>query len=201
MNAIKKTALADDVLAILSNGTIDGNVVRLPKQLDRPTYMRVNKALTSVGGKWNRKVGGHVFNFDPHELIGDAVATGSIVDIRRTLQFFETPDDLAQRMVALAGLACGDLVLEPSAGKGRIVRHLMATGATIEAVEIDANNCKALCDLAGAANAFMVCQNSFESYGSSTAERFEAIVMNPPFSDNRDISHIRLAWTLLHHRR
>ena len=63
-----------------------------------------------------------MFPFDPRELMADAVETGAVVDAKKTLQFFETPADLAARMVDLAQIAPGNRVLEPSAGFGRIVR-------------------------------------------------------------------------------
>src|ERR1700690_1149215 len=120
MNAVK-TKIPADVLPILGRTTTLGNVLKLPEQLDRDTYLRVAKVLTAARGKWDRKAGGHVFPFDPRELIGAAVESGEVVDARKTLQFFETPASLAHRMVDLASITPSDRVLEPSAGLGRIV--------------------------------------------------------------------------------
>src|SRR5271157_527677 len=121
-----RTRVPDDVIPILRRSTIAGNVLTLPEQLDRETYLRVAKVLTAARGKWNRKANGHVFPFDPRELIGTAVEDGVVVDAKRTLQFFETPDDLAQRMVGLSGIGPGETALEPSAGLGRIAKQLLA---------------------------------------------------------------------------
>ena len=74
-----KTRIPADVLAILTRATIIGNVLVLPEQLDRETYLRVAKALTAARGKWDRKVKGHVFPLDPRELMADAVDTGTVV--------------------------------------------------------------------------------------------------------------------------
>ena len=102
-----RTRVPDDVIPILRRSTFAGNVLTLPEQLDRETYLRVAKVLTAARGKWNRKANGHVFPFDPRELIGAAVEDGVVVDAKRTLQFFETPDDLAKRMVGLSGIGAG----------------------------------------------------------------------------------------------
>ncbi len=189
-----KTKIPSDVAAILARSTIEGNVLRLPEQLDRETYLRVDKALKAARGKWDRKTHGHVFPFDPRELIGAAVNDGAIVDAKRTMQFFETPDALAKRMVELARIGPNDHALEPSAGLGRIVRHLVATGAMVDAVEADATNCKTLRQIAGDVT---VCNETFETYHDVDASMFDAVVMNPPFRDNLDIRHIRLAWDML----
>ncbi len=189
---IVKTKIAADVLAILARATITGNVLVLPEQLDRETYLRVAKTLTAARGKWNAKAKGHVFPFDPRELMADAVETGAVVDAKKTLQFFETPDHLARRMAELSWLAEGETALEPSAGMGRIVRQLLACNARVEAVEIDPTNCATLRQMFG--GDCIVNATSFEAWCDRGHEQFAAVVMNPPFADNRDIGHIRAAW-------
>jgi ParB/RepB/Spo0J family partition protein len=189
-----KTRIPADVRAILDRAAINERMLVLPEQLDRETYLRVAKALIAAGGKWDRKAKGHVFPFDPRELMADVIETGEVVDLKKTLQFFETPDALAQRMVDLCGIGPGQRALEPSAGRGRIVRHLLARGAIVDAVEIDAENCKALCAIEGD---LTVCQESFEAYAAANAPLFDTVVMNPPFANNQDIQHIRAAWDLV----
>ena len=104
-----RTRVPDDVIPILRRSTFAGNVLTLPEQLDRETYLRVAKVLTAARGKWNRKANGHVFPFDPRELIGAVVEDGVVVDAKKTLGFFETPDALAQRLIGLSGIgARGD---------------------------------------------------------------------------------------------
>ena len=186
-----RTRVPDDVIPILRRSTFAGNVLTLPEQLDRETYLRVAKVLTAARGKWDRKAKGHVFPFDPRELIGEAVEDGVVVDAKRTLQFFETPDDLAERMVGLSGIGAGEIALEPSAGLGRIVRHLIARGAMVDAVEIDPENCKALRAIP---DIRCVSEQDFLEYAKVDAAQYDAVVMNPPFANNQDIKHIRAAW-------
>ena len=82
-----RTRVPDDVIPILRRSTFNGNVLTLPEQLARETYLRVAKVLTAARGKWNRKANGHVFPFDPRELIGAVVEDGVVVDARRDAWF------------------------------------------------------------------------------------------------------------------
>ena len=41
-------------------------------------------------------------------------------------------------------------------------------------------------------------QQDFLDYAAAGASLFDAVVMNPPFANNQDIGHIRLAWDRLH---
>uniref|UniRef100_A0A6M3XW24 Putative methyltransferase n=1 Tax=viral metagenome TaxID=1070528 RepID=A0A6M3XW24_9ZZZZ len=47
----------NDVANVLVNSNVDKNYLYLPQeQLERNLYVRVNKVLKSMGGKWNRKL-------------------------------------------------------------------------------------------------------------------------------------------------
>jgi SAM-dependent methyltransferase len=205
MSNSAKIKIPADVLAILARATITGNVLVLPEQLDRETYLRVAKALTAARGKWDRKVKGHVFPFDPRELMADVVDTATLVDAKKTLQFFETPAALARRMVDLAQLAPGNSALEPSAGLGRIVREMLVTGAKVCAIEIDPINIITLRDIVSGISPngegdLQVYQIAFEEWHTDCLPvdvLYDAVVMNPPFANNLDMKHIRLAWDML----
>ena len=44
--------ISDEILAILSKCEVEGNILFLPQgQLDRKTYLAVNKCLVNIGGK------------------------------------------------------------------------------------------------------------------------------------------------------
>jgi phospholipid N-methyltransferase len=188
-----KFKIPDDVRSILARSAITGSTLVLPEQLDRETYSRVAKVLAMARGKWDRKAKGHVFPFDPRELMDDAIGTGGIVNQKKTLQFFETPRDLAARMAHVAKLTKGDKVLEPSAGLGRIVRALITYETIVDAVEIDETNCCALRDIPG----IRVINGDFQVFHDAGLSLFNAVVMNPPFTNNQDITHIRWAWDML----
>jgi len=62
--------ITDKVLAILSGATINGNNIILNcEQLERKLYLDVNKVLGAMGGKWDRKVGGHIYADNPSDKL------------------------------------------------------------------------------------------------------------------------------------
>lgn len=105
-------------------------------------------------------------------------------------QYF-TPPELAQRVVEWAGLVwAGGMprhmrVLEPSAGNGALVRPLVAAGAEVTAVEIDARYCDEL-DLA---NPRHIVNEDFLSVEPSKWF-FDLCVMNPPYENGLDVQFI-----------
>lgn len=189
----KKTVnVPHEVNEVLAHATVEGNAIILPPgQLDRPLYDAVNKVLTAMGGKWSRKVGGHVFPQNPSDLLAEALGTGKAENRKQTLQFFQTPESLAERMAAK--IRAGDLVLEPSAGHGRLVKPLLRVGADVVAVEIDPTNADVLSRIGG----FEVHQCDFLDWAKYERRSFDAVVMNPPFTGNQDIRHVMAAWNLL----
>ena len=53
-----------------------------------------------LGGQWNRKAKAHVFETNPGDLISEIIDPGEVTDLKEEFQFFQTPIDLAWRMVA-----------------------------------------------------------------------------------------------------
>lgn len=104
---------------------------------------------------------------------------------------FPTPPELAADMARRAGIVAGDYVLEPSAGTGRLAQAAKNAGAAVVlCVEINWN----LVDRLNK-NGFSAVQADFLNY--KTIGHFEAVVMNPPFSNGADIDHVRHAYDLL----
>ena len=70
----------EQTLAILSRVTVEGNTIFLTcGQLDRKQYQAVNEVLENIGGKWNRKLKGHVFEIDPEDALDQVLLTGEIM--------------------------------------------------------------------------------------------------------------------------
>lgn len=107
------------------------------------------------------------------------------------LDFFPTPKSLAQRMVEMAGIEQGDRVLEPSAGSGNIADAAKAAGAKVDTIEVS-YELRALLGLKG----HTVIGNDFEMEDYS-GRYYDAVLMNPPFSDRKDALHIMRAFDLL----
>jgi hypothetical protein len=179
----------NQILNILDNCTVNGCVVFLPpSQLDRKTYEAVNKCLENIGGKWNRKAKGHVFSEDPAELFDNLIITGETVDLKKQFQYFPTPEELARKIVDMAEIKSGDVLLEPSAGQGAIVDHFPRENTKL-LIELNANNAKVLTD-----KGYSVVTTDFLEFNEVIADK---IVMNPPFTKQQDISHILHAFDIL----
>lgn len=179
--------LSPEAVEVLKKCTVDGLTVKLPEgQLDRKTYTDVKNKLELIGGKWKGgKIMGFVFNEDPTELL-EQIANGENRNLKKEFQFFATPDNLANRLVELADIKDGQMILEPSAGQGAIIRAIQGKLSpytniyAFEAMPLNQNFLKkiASCELLGS-DFLLEC----ETY-------FDRIVANPPFSKNQDIDHV-----------
>ena len=190
-NGIKQ--IEPEVLSILRELEIDGKLAkRCPRELDRKTYQALDKVLRAIGGKWNRKQDGHLFNGrNPQDEIAAVVAKGYYFDEKAGYQFFPTSPTLADELVDLAGIEEGMLVLEPSAGDGAIASVLKEAGAVVDCIELNPR----LVALLQQQGYHEVIEGDF-----LTVERepvYDAAVMNPPFNGGQDIAHVRRAWELL----
>lgn len=169
----------------------DGKVLTLPSgQLDRKVYAAVNEVLEAAGGKWNRNQRAHLFDADVRQKIAAMLDGGKVVNEAKEAEFFPTPSRLARELVSLAFVEPGDVVLEPSAGRGAIAVEALARGAQVWCCELLDDNRRALRDL----DVALVVEPDFgkAEFGE---QRFDKVVMNPPFA--LEIEHVRKAHALL----
>src|SRR5207244_3893061 len=136
-----------------------------------------------ITGKWNRSFAAHMFNGDCAERVDEAVIAGEVTDFQKLYQFYETPPELCRRMVAMAEVHEGHKVLEPSAGKGAILKALPQTVHRI-AVELN----PLMVDLVACAD-----RVHFGDFLRTNGElgMFERIIANPPFRGGQDVDHVR----------
>ena len=118
-----------------------------------------------------------------------AVLRSGGVSVVSAPQLFPTPVELAERMVALAGVERGESVLEPSAGTGRLLDAIRAVGGVTTAVEVNYQLCNVL-----RSRFDDVRQADFLSCTTESLGRFSRVILNPPFEGGADIKHIRHAW-------
>ena len=179
----------------IQKGRLENNIYYLPDiQLDRKEYLKCAKHLKFLGGKWNRNKKGFVFDRDIEsieELLGDNIQK------QKEIQFFETPEKIADYIVELAEIGDNMKVLEPSAGRGAIIKSIKKVfNGTIDYCEIDPINRKYLekiDDIHNLSNTGDFLDNKslyFVLY-------FDRIIANPPFSKNQDIDHIRQMYSVL----
>lgn len=198
----KTITISADALEVLKRGACAQDGARwlffLPAgKLERKLYEACNKALEAAGGKWNKKLQAHLYDHDPRAELGLILETGKADNRQQRLQFFPTPPAIAARMAELAGLippADGFTVLEPSAGSGALLRELqgLRLGALV-AIEKDPGMAGSLADQFP--QAAVECADFLE--WDADGQRFDRILMNPPFERGDDIRHIYRALRLL----
>ena len=186
--------IEQNILEIIEQGNTVDNLYFLPnQQLDRKTYLNVNKVLDCLGGKWNRKAKAHVFESDISGLIDDVLLTGEVIAPKDEFNFFETPPDIVNQLIKLAEVHIGHTCLEPSAGKGAIaskLRELAGSISIVTCIELNPDNVRILLDIG-----YPVYEGDFLRY--PVAGEFDRIVMNPPFTKQQDIQHVEQALVYL----
>ena len=185
--------IKENIRDILAECRAEGNVVYLPqRQLERADYEAVNKVLSALGGKWNRKAKGHVFDYEPEDALEEVVLSGEYSDVKKEFQFFETPKELAQKLCDMAEITSDCSVLEPSVGKGRIADEIIKRNPKdLRCYEINKDLEKFLSEKEYSVN--------FGDFLTASEEEINAdrIVMNPPFSKQQDIDHVYKAFEVL----
>ncbi len=107
-------------------------------------------------------------------------------------QLFQTPPEVAARLVALLDLKQGQRILEPSAGLGRILDALKPFAPSeVVAVEIAPDCAREL--FTQDRQGVTIKQRDFLALAPADLGDFDAVVMNPPFTMRADISHIKHA--------
>ena len=186
----KTLKFESDVLEVLKamQWSDDGLRGVLVGKLDRKLYERTNKALEAMGGKWNRSAKAHVFQFDPRPQVEGLLENGALVVERDG--FFETPSDIVSKMISVAGVKSGDVVLEPSAGMGAIAKHIKAVGADVVCVEKNEKR-------AGVLSEMGYTVKNVDFLEIKPEKKYNAVVMNPPFEELQDVSHVMHAYNFL----
>lgn len=179
----------------LENLQITGNHVVITAQLDRTTYQNLNKVLEVIGGKWSRKEKAHVFEQDPTEDIEQVILTGKYSSRKTDFQQFYTPLAVAAQIRDLADIHSGQSVLEPSAGEGALL-NVLPPDIDVTVFEIDPKNQKKLHDACQRFHTYDIYGTDFLSMNPGVIE-VDRVVMNPPFTRQQDIQHVRHAFKFL----
>ena len=187
------------IIDILAAGTVEENTYFLPQgQLDRKVYEAANKCLVNLGGKWNRKAKGHVFDYDPEDALSNLLLTGETEDLKKTFQFFPTPRVIAEELCDIAEISSASRVLEPSCGRGDLSDAIHERGASVHGIELNADN-----EIYLRAKPYPVSLGvDFLKFAEDVQNGkedspWDRIVMNPPFAKQQDIAHIYAAWSVL----
>lgn len=153
----------------------------------KATKQAAEKVYEAIGGT---PEGRHWrFEYDPSPVLAEIIASGCIPD-QRAHQFYPTPERLARIAVDLADIGEAHSVGELSAGQGGIADHLPKDRTTC--VEISPLHCQIL-----RAKGHRVIEADFLVWAEATSQRFDRIVINPPFSEGRWQAHSSAAAGLL----
>lgn len=184
-----------ETMTVLRAATVTQDSVMLgPERLERPLYEKVNKVLTTAGGKWTGKLGKggrHVFETDPRQVLGLAIENGAMLDTKKSTQAFYTPYEVARVVLLHLGEIESKLLLEPSAGRGAIAAQCHLSGAIVDCVELDQRSVDILCSTPYR----KVVQGDFLS--EKPLPIYDRVAMNPPFASGQDIAHVTHAFKFL----
>ena len=210
-------AIEPQILDILANAVCEGNLLKLQGQLDRKTYLAVNKVIEALGGQWSRGQDGHVMPDDAAAIIEPVILTGTY-EAPQDFGYFPTPEPVVKRLLEIAQVEFGHRALEPSAGSGNIAIALAKiVGANLQAYELQpslidqlesnlANEIENLLPevaegqdpppLSGEILNLEAFANADEAVAQADFLEvepdpiYDRIVMNPPFSRQQDIDHV-----------
>lgn len=183
-----------NVEEILKHCTLEDNVLKLPAvQFNRKSYAEAKKWIEEAGGSWQGgKMQGFTFPFNPKRVFS-ILKEGKRCNLQQEYQFFETPAEVADWLVMLAGgIDKNDTVLEPSAGRGALIKaiHRNCPSVIVECYELMPENREFLHTLD---NVILL----DEDFTKDSVGSYTKIIANPPFSGNQDIEHVRFMYERL----
>lgn len=158
---------------------------------DKAARAEAEKVLMSLGGvkKNINALTWYEFDYDPTTAIQDIQLSGALPD-QKTHQFYPMPGVLASLLLDEVAIQEGDKCLEPSAGMGGLADLMPMVQTTC--VEISPLHCRVL-----EAKGFSVIEGDFLQWAQETRERFDVVVMNPPYSEGRALAHLNAAAELV----
>lgn len=179
---------------ILKHCTLQDNVLKLPAvQFNKKSYADAKKWIEEAGGSWTGgKVQGFTFPFNAERVFA-ILKEGKRCNLKQEFQFFETPAEVADWLVMLAGgVHETDTVLEPSAGRGALVKaiHRACPQVMVDCFELMPENAELLQEIPGV-------RILGADFTQSRPGQYTKIIANPPFRNNQDIDHVRKMYDLL----
>lgn len=178
--------VTDDVMLILANCRTEADKLFLPGQLERKTYEAVNKVLEAAGWKWSRRDRAHLSDGGAADALDQIVLTG-VVARPQDFGFFETPDAIASQLLDEADVQPGHKILEPSAGRGALVRRVAEIAEVVDCYEVQA---KHVAYLRAAFAGLPVLAEEADFLAVTPIPLYDRVVMNPPFAKRQDIEHV-----------
>lgn len=111
-------------------------------------------------------------------------------EVAKDLQFYKTPSDVVERVLAQVHLKAGVSVLEPSCGDGAFMDAIRATGADVFGIEYHAGRAQT-----ARSKGHKVFTYNFLDV--DPVEEYDYVIMNPPFYGRHYIKHVEHAYKFL----
>lgn len=180
--------------SIIINSISDGinlleiidNKLFLPEKWLSPTvYQKIGEFLKTFDFE-RKKIGKRIAYINNGEFtcqqVLDIGKKLNGISLSEKFDFFPTPKNIVSKVIELAEIKDNITILEPSAGKGDLIKNIKNCKITV--VELN----PILCEILKTQNYHNVFNQEFENFMSD--EKFDRIVMNPPFSNRLDAKHI-----------
>jgi 16S rRNA G1207 methylase RsmC len=111
--------------------------------------------------------------------------------------YFPTPEPLAERLVEMARIEPGNTILEPSAGTGNLIDGILKNHPDVR-ISYCEMNCFLLDILRGKYEGVngvrFLGRDCFDIDTTQGENRFDRVIMNPPFERGQDVDHLLRAW-------
>ena len=176
------------------------------KDITDDEYDRLRWVMESYGGRWNERCKGFKFNeFDDEKLksIKADLSVGfvNLSEEKRTREkdaFFPTPVKVVDRMIRTANLKPNSIMLESSAGTGRILDEAKKVINSVDnfvIIEMNGERQSILRDKGYHVDFNGTFEDSLKD--SETLKKIkncDKVVINPPFKNDSDVKHLLISY-------
>jgi hypothetical protein len=173
--------------------SVEGRRLILPSrnafELDPATYGKFKKLIQAIGGDYHVGSNSFDFDFEPGELL---LRLSQGENYAQALQFFPTPPAVCAQVESVTPRR-GGRWLEPSAGRGALVDVIRKANEGLQ-VQIDTCELDNVNRLLLERKGVNLVGGDFLQYHTRPGEKYDGIVMNPPFSNGQYMKHILRAY-------
>lgn len=134
--------------------------------------------------------GKYFFDYDPTDALNSIRFNGTLPD-KQSHQYYNTPEEIREYAQSMLALDAGEILLEPSAGQGHLLEGLEHDN--VYCVELS----KLHCEILSAKGYSQLLKCDFIDYAQRTDFKCDAVLMNPPYTKNQALNHVKAAYSML----
>lgn len=176
------------------------------KDITDDEYDRLRWVMESYGGRWNERCKGFKFNeFDDEKFksIKADLSVGfvNLSEEKRTRErdaFFPTPVKVVDKMIETANLKPDSIMLESSAGTGRILDEAKKVINSVDnfvVIEMNSERQRILRDKGYKVDFNGTFEDSLkDSEILKKIKNCDKVVINPPFKNDSDVKHLLISY-------